>query len=524
MACEDIKSKITAVKQVLDNLYQRKEAAFAEAQQAYQSYQFHKVQNGLKYSDNWKGFYNGREFSDPKALEEYAKSIFEDKKARFESLRDEFNAQIDVKDQLEKDLQACEATEATKKENNSGTGTPGTAGQGADASKTAATQPPAVTAASDPAVADIEAKNKALAEAEARGPDTLKSPTTVNASTDPALADIEAKNKAIAEAEARGPDTLKNTNAGLPGQVKNTRAQATLQDTTNFKQRKDWRVRLALSPGAQQAKYLYYSDTPGILAPLQATDGIIFPYTPSINVTYGATYNSVIPAHSNYKIFQYESSFVDSINITCDFTAQDTDEANYVLAVIHFFRSVTKMFYGQDQFPKPGTPPPLCYLFGLGEFQFNAHPLAITNFTYNLPTDVDYIRAGAITATAGVSRAPEASAKKPKKTNPFQAVGERLAQNAVKKIGGVAGGILSKLIPGGQLAGPNFNGSQNSTGFNSTVPPGTKDPTYVPTKISISISAVPIVSRYDISNRFSVQDYASGKLLNGTKQAGGGIW
>jgi hypothetical protein len=148
----------------------------------------------------------------------------------------------------------------------------------------------------------------------------------------------------------------------------------------------------------------------------------------------------------------------------------------------------------------------------------------VTNFTYNLPTDVDYIRAGAITATAGVSRAPEANAKKPKKTNPFQAVGERLAQNAVKKIGGVAGGILSKLIPGGQLAGPNFNGSQNSTGFNSTVPPGTKDPTYVPTKISISISAVPIVSRYDISNRFSVQDYASGKLLNGTKQAGGGIW
>jgi hypothetical protein len=182
------------------------------------------------------------------------------------------------------------------------------------------------------------------------------------------------------------------------------------------------------------------------------------------------------------------------------------------------------MFYGQDEFPKPGTPPPLCYLFGLGEFQFNAHPLAITNFTYSLPTDVDYIRAGAITLPPGSSRAPEADAKKPKKTNPFQAVGERLAQNAVKKIGGVAGDILSKVIPGGKLAGPNFNGSQNSTGFNSTVPPGTKDPTYVPTKINISISAVPIVSRYEVSNNFSVKDYASGKLLNGVKRAGGGFW
>jgi hypothetical protein len=350
-----------------------------------------------------------------------------------------------------------------------------------------------------------------------------KAPTPIDKNSDPGAKADSLEEVTVTGKRATDP-AAGNTNRGLSGSTKNTRAQATLQDTTNFKQRKDWRVRLALSPGAQQAKYLYYSDTPGILAPLQATDGVIFPYTPTINVTYGANYNSVLPAHSNYKIFQYESSFVDTISITCDFTAQDTDEANYILAVIHFFRSVTKMFYGQDEFPKPGTPPPLCYLFGLGEFQFNAQPLAITNFTYNLPPDVDYIRAGAITAGAGVNRSPSGDPKKPKKTNPFQAVAERLAQNAVSKLGGTAQTILKKVIPGGKLAGPDFNGSQNNTGFNSTIPPGTKDPTYVPTKINISISAVPIVSRYDISNRFSVKDYASGKLLNGVKQAGGGMW
>lgn len=352
-----------------------------------------------------------------------------------------------------------------------------------------------------------------------------KSPEKIDPASDPAAKEIEEKNKKLAEAEATGPDTL-NTNKGLSGAVKKTRAQASQQDAANFQQRKDWRVRLALSPGAQQAKYLYWSDTPGILAPLSATDGVIFPYTPTINVTYGAQYGSVLPPHSNYKIFNYESSSVDSISITCDFTAQDTEEANYVLAVIHFFRSVTKMFYGQDEFPKPGTPPPLCYLFGLGEFQFNAHPLAITNFTYNLPPDVDYIRAGAFTLSPGQSRAPTGDAKKPKKSNPFQAVAERLAQNAVSKLGGTAQTILKKVIPGGKLAGPDFNGSQNGGSFNSTLPTGTKDPTYVPTKINISISAVPIVSRYDISNNFSVKDYASGKLLNGIRNAGGrgGIW
>lgn len=510
MACEDIKSKIATTREILDSLYQRKEAAFAEAQQAYQSYQFHKVRDDLKYSDMWTGFYNGREFRDPKALEEYAKSIFEQKKARFETLRDEFNAQVDVKDQLEKDLQACEASEAAKKENNSGTGTAGTAGQGADATKTTPTEPPPVTGVTG-----------ATATAEGTG---KTSPEKVTAADDPKVAaDEKKKAEELAKAEAKGPDKI-NTNSGLPGQVKNTRAQATLQDTTNFQQRKDWRVRLALSPGAQQAKYLYYSDAPGILAPLQATDGVIFPYTPTINVTYGASYSSVVPAHSNYKIFQYESSSVDSISITCDFTAQDTEDANYVLAVIHFFRSVTKMFYGQDEFPKPGTPPPLCYLFGLGEFQFNAHPLAITNFTYNLPADVDYIRAGALTLPPGSNRSPSGDVKKAKKSNPFDAVKDRLIQNAVGKLGGTAKTILNTLIPGGKLSGPNFGGTSGGGGFNSSVPPGTKDPTYVPTKINISISAVPIVSRYDISNRFSVKDYASGKLLNGVKQAGGGIW
>ena len=65
------------------------------------------------------------------------------------------------------------------------------------------------------------------------------------------------------------------------------------------------------------------------------------------------------------------------------------------------------MFYGQDQTPKPGTPPPLCFLTGLGDFQFQQHPLAITGFNYTLPTDVDYIRAGKASSGAGVNTSPQ---------------------------------------------------------------------------------------------------------------------
>jgi hypothetical protein len=312
--------------------------------------------------------------------------------------------------------------------------------------------------------------------------------------------------------------TVDNTNQGLPGEVNTTRAQATLQDTTNFEQKADWRVRLSLSPGAY---YLYKDESNELLAPLRGTDGIIFPYTPAVNVTYGANYQSNAPVHSNYKIFQYENSYVDTISITCDFTAQDTEEARYLLAVIHFLRSVTKMFYGQDFDPKPGTPPPLCYLFGLGEFQFNAHPLAITNFTYSLPNDVDYIRAGSLTEEAGQSRAQTADITKPTNTS----IGSMLKNMATDRLGqGIAsvGSALGlRLQPGGTSQGYSF-GSSNR--FNSPVPPGTVEPTYVPTKININISAIPIVSRYEISNNFSVKDYANGSLLQGVKRAGGGFW
>ena len=281
---------------------------------------------------------------------------------------------------------------------------------------------------------------------------------------------------------------------GLTTKLGDTRSKATAQDVANFQAKEDWRVRLSLAPGADYLYKVKPSSSAGILEPLAATDGVLFPYTPSISVQYAASYENTELTHSNYKFFTYRGSAVDNISITCDFTAQDTFEANYLLAVIHFFRSVTKMFYGQDQNPKIGTPPPLCYLSGLGAFQFDAHPLAITSFNYTLPTDVDYIRAGSTPTPAGVSKAP---ANTPINSSSISA--SRLA--------------AAGAVTGGGIAPPNFNPNG-----------GSRDVTYVPTKMQISISAVPIVTRNDISNKFSLKEYATGKLLRGTQRQGGGIW
>lgn len=282
------------------------------------------------------------------------------------------------------------------------------------------------------------------------------------------------------------PTNLFQSSGGFLGSLMGTRSQGQLQTQQNYNSQPDWRVRLSLAPGAS---YLYNAGG-DILAPLQATNGVIFPYTPQINVSYRANYDPADVTHSNYKLFFYKNSAVDDIQIIADFTAQDTGEASYVLAVIHFFKSVTKMFYGQDSNPNAGTPPPLCYLSGLGQYQFNNHPLLVTNFQYSLPNDVDYIRAGSTTQYSGQN---------------LSSYQQRI------KSGGFLDAILGRLRGSGLNRGatsgpPKFNSLSNSQA------------TYVPTKIQINITCVPVVSRNDISRNFSLEEYGTGESIKK------GIW
>ena len=291
------------------------------------------------------------------------------------------------------------------------------------------------------------------------------------------------------EYDGAAPYATSNTR-GIQGQITSAISQASYQDSVNFGNRQDWRVRLVL---AKNADYLYNAKPAGILEPLIATKGIVFPYTPIIAVTYAANYDQQPLTHNNYKVVQYQSSSVDNVQITCDFTAQDTFEANYVLAVIHFLRSATKMFYGQDEKPKLGTPPPLLYLKGYGAFQFDNHPLVIQSFTYNLPNDIDYIRASSTTTLAGVSKDTNTTATSTTGTN--------------------------RQLPQGVAPG----GGTTPTVFSNPAS-GTIEPTYVPTKLQIQLTCIPVTSRKDISDRFSFKDYATGKLLRGSQTSNAGIW
>jgi hypothetical protein len=268
--------------------------------------------------------------------------------------------------------------------------------------------------------------------------------------------------------------------------------QATRQSVYKQGGSTDWRVRLQLAPTSN-----YFYNQPeqqrGILAPLFSTNGVLFPYTPAINTSYKANYEQYDLVHSNYRGVYYKNSRVDDLNIRATFTAQDSNEADYLLAVIHFFRSVTKMFYGQDE--QRGTPPPLVFLSGLGMNQFYGHPCVVSNFQYNLPDNVDYIRATNVNnyGTNLLSRR-------------YQSPGSR---SQIAGLGATANRIvaagLEKFFPDPKPAPNTVVANVNNMQLAN----------YVPTKMEIDITLIPVQTRSQVSKQFSLKGFANGDLIKG---------
>lgn len=247
--------------------------------------------------------------------------------------------------------------------------------------------------------------------------------------------------------------------AGLPkgGSTSSTLPTPTIAKFVD----EDWRVRISVP-----AQGVFYNDpTNTILAPLRETNGMIFPYTPMIMMSHQASYAASQPTHSNYAQFFYGNSTVDIITITGEFTAQNQEDARYVLAVLTFLRSATKMFWGNDD-SLAGTPPPVLRLNGYGDHIFNNVPVVLSNFTFELGADIDYINAN-------------------------------IYQN-------------SKLPP----PPPN---TPNSGQYADSV-----HPTRVPTKTAVSISLQPLYSRTQMKE-FGLKEFASGKIWGDQSTGKGGF-
>lgn len=159
--------------------------------------------------------------------------------------------------------------------------------------------------------------------------------------------------------------------------------------TARFGSDNDTRARLALSPGS--GSILYRDPSNELLRPLTSTDGVVWPYTPTINVGYTAAYSGNQVVHNNYASQSYGQSMIEQIVCVGQFTANTPSEAEYLLSVLHFLKSATKSFFGQDT--NRGTPPPVLRFSAHGPYMFNSVPVVIANTTQDFENTIDYINA-----------------------------------------------------------------------------------------------------------------------------------
>ena len=204
-----------------------------------------------------------------------------------------------------------------------------------------------------------------------------------------------------------------------------------------------------------------------LLFPLAEEGGVTFPLTPGIIIQHAASYNAMALTHSNYPFHAYAHSEVPSFTITGEFPVQNYEDAQYWVAMLHFFRSVTKMFFGGDDALK-GNPPPILQLNGYGNHVFNNVPVVVTNFNVDMRADVDYI------CTTQNTRAGE---------------------------GGVNTRALYNDLNPGLVSNPDANS------------------TWAPALSTVVLQLQPVYSRESVK-KFSMRDFVNGNLSGGGNRVG----
>ena len=235
----------------------------------------------------------------------------------------------------------------------------------------------------------------------------------------------------------------------------------------------DWRVRLSLPTWPS------FRSSP-VLAPLKDAGGLIFPYTPTIKIASSAKYTPINTVHTNYTFQAFQNSDPGEITVTAPMFCEDSTQGLYWIAMVHYLRSLTKMFAGNDA--KAGNPPPLVFLNGYGNYVFKNVPVVVKSFSTSLDKDCDYIR---VNVTGS-------------------------------EIGGITDGLLNigdQLdIPGVDVVRDLADKIQKVTDTFG-IGPTTGAVSYVPTKSSFSITLIPVYSR-NSAKKFSLDRFVQGGYLN----------
>jgi hypothetical protein len=173
-----------------------------------------------------------------------------------------------------------------------------------------------------------------------------------------------------------------SSQAGIEAKTRTLTMDDLAKETSVYK---DWRVRLRLMNGQT------YGAGSEILGILNKTDGIIFPYTPaSFQFQQTNDYSSHSLSFANMDYYAFQRNTMPQFSLSGEFTAQTPEQSLYCLAVIHFFRSYTKIRYGETD-DKRGELPPRFLLDAFGQYNIRSLPVYVTAYGFDLPDNATYV-------------------------------------------------------------------------------------------------------------------------------------
>jgi hypothetical protein len=273
---------------------------------------------------------------------------------------------------------------------------------------------------------------------------------------------------------------------------------------------KDWRARLYL-PGMNDRINEVFSKGQ-ILEPIRESGGLIFPYTPTITINHNVSYGEQSLTHQNYQFIAYQNSKVSDIQINGDFFVQDWNEALYWIAAVHFLRSVTKMYAGENIYV--GNPPPILKFSAYGDYVFKNVPVVVKSFNVTLPKEVDYISADIMKqapgAAGGGGSAGGGSAGGVVSNLDKIGSNARLLSGVASAVGATNvgqvlnflsnGSSVSKVLSGGGAGGGGGEGDKTVSRESLVAP------THVPTQSQFNVTVTPVYSRTQV-RRFNLEEF-----------------
>lgn len=259
----------------------------------------------------------------------------------------------------------------------------------------------------------------------------------------------------------------------------------------------DWRVRLSIPPTE------FFKDAQ-LIKPLIDAGGLVFPYTPTITINHSASYSDTTVTHQNYQFITYQYSKVSDITVVGDFAVEDALQAQYWLSAVHFLRTVTKMFVGDDK--EAGNPPPILKLNAYGDFVFKNVPVVVKSFNVTMPKDVDYIK----TNLRYLPNPDPTNSQNPNNPTGKLNIGSMMKAGVINAFQNTAAGKIGAGLLG--AANSFQNGATTPYKSPKTGSKSLEGDSHVPTQSSMSLVLMPVYSRTQV-REFNLKDFLDGKFV-----------